>query len=161
MLTFFTTAKPFRGHNGVIQRNALRSWTLLHPNVEVILFGEDEGTVGTAGELGIRHEPYTEKNESGSNRLDYMFLRAQEIARHEVLCYSNCDILLMQDFWRESVSDERRSGFTQPGGTPDGHARGTSLQHSGVAVQSWTCDRLAGDSRVPETMDQGSGADLR
>jgi hypothetical protein len=34
MLTFFTTAKPFRGHSGVIQRNALKSWTLLHPDVE-------------------------------------------------------------------------------------------------------------------------------
>jgi hypothetical protein len=31
MLTFFTTAKPFRGHHGIIQRNALKSWTLLHP----------------------------------------------------------------------------------------------------------------------------------
>jgi hypothetical protein len=98
MLTFFTTGKPFRGHSGIIQRNALKSWTLLHPDVEVILFGEDEGAAEAARELGIRHEPHTEKNESGSNRMDYMFLRAQEIARHEVLCYSNCDILLMQDF---------------------------------------------------------------
>jgi hypothetical protein len=98
MLTFFTTAKPFRGHNSVIQRNALKSWKLLHPDVEVILFGEDEGAAAAVREVGIRHEPYTEKNESGSNRMDYMFLRAQQIARHEVLCYSNCDILLMQDF---------------------------------------------------------------
>jgi hypothetical protein len=98
MLTFFTTAKPFRGHSGIIQRNALKSWTLLHPDVEVILFGEDEGAGEAARELGIHHEPRTEKNESGSNRMDYMFLRAQEIARYEVLCYSNCDILLMQDF---------------------------------------------------------------
>ena len=43
MLTFFTTAKPFRGHNAIIQRNALKSWTLLRPDVEVILFGDDEG----------------------------------------------------------------------------------------------------------------------
>jgi hypothetical protein len=98
MLTFFTTAKPFREHNGIIQRNALKSWTLLHPDVEVILFGDDEGAGEAARELGIRHEPRTEKNESGSNRMDYMFLRAQEIARHDVLCYSNCDIVLMDDF---------------------------------------------------------------
>lgn len=98
MLTFFTTAKPFREHNGIIQRNALKSWTLLHPDVEVILFGDDEGAAEAARELGIRHEPHTEKNESGSNRMDYMFLRAQEIARHDVLCYSNCDIVLMDDF---------------------------------------------------------------
>ena len=43
MLTFFTTGKPFRGHSGIIQRNALRSWLLLDPDVEVILFGDDEG----------------------------------------------------------------------------------------------------------------------
>jgi hypothetical protein len=98
MLTFFTTAKPFLGHSGIIQRNALKSWTMLHPDVEVILFGEDEGSAEAARELGIRHEPHTEKNASGSNRMDYMFLRAQEIARHGVLCYSNCDIVLLQDF---------------------------------------------------------------
>lgn len=98
MLTFFTTAKPFREHNGIIQRNALKSWTLLHPDVEVILFGDDEGAAEAARELGIRHEPHTEKNEAGTNRMDYMFLRAQEMARHDVLCYSNCDIVLMDDF---------------------------------------------------------------
>lgn len=98
MLTFFTTAKAFRGHNGIIQRNALKSWTLLDPDVEVILFGDDEGAADAARELGIRHEPRTEKNESGSNRMDAMFLRAQEVARHDVLCYSNCDIVLMRDF---------------------------------------------------------------
>ena len=64
----------------------------------MILFGDDEGASEAARELGIRHEPHTEKNESGSNRMDYMFLRAQEIARHDILCYSNCDILLLQDF---------------------------------------------------------------
>jgi hypothetical protein len=98
MLTFFTTGKPFVGHSGVIQRNALKSWTLLHPDAEVILFGDDEGAAEVAEELGIRHEPHTEKNAAGSNRVDYMFARAQAIARHNVLCYSNCDIIFMEDF---------------------------------------------------------------
>jgi hypothetical protein len=98
MLTFFTTAKAFVGHSNVIQRNALKSWTLVHPDAEVILFGNDEGAAGVAKELGIHHEPYTEKNEAGSNRMDYMFARAQAIARHDVLCYSNCDILFLHDF---------------------------------------------------------------
>jgi hypothetical protein len=98
MLTLFTTAKPFSGHEGIIQRNALRSWTLLRPDVEVILFGDDGDARETARELGLRHEPRVERNEFGTKRLDTMFLQAQEIARHELLCYINCDILLMRDF---------------------------------------------------------------
>ena len=100
MLTLFTTAKPFRGHNAVSQRNALKSWTLLPANVEVILFGADDGASEVARELGLRHEPHTKKNEFGSNRVDYLFLQAQELARHEVLCYVNCDIILLPDFCR-------------------------------------------------------------
>jgi hypothetical protein len=98
MLTLFTTAKPFQGHSGVIQRNALRSWTLLHPGVEVILFGDDQGAAEIARELGIRHEPRVQRNTQGTKRLDYIFGRAQEMARHDVLCYVNCDIILLKEF---------------------------------------------------------------
>ena len=98
MLTFFTTAKPFRGHHGIIQRNALKSWTQLHPDVEVILFGDDEGATEVSRDLGLRHEPHVERNELGTKRLDFMLCRAQAIARHNLLCYINCDILLRRDF---------------------------------------------------------------
>jgi hypothetical protein len=98
MLTFFTTAKPFRGHSGIIQRNALKSWTLLRPDVEVILFGAEEGAAEIAEELGLRHEPRVERNEFGTKQLDTMFHRALAIARRPLLCYINCDIILMPDF---------------------------------------------------------------
>jgi hypothetical protein len=98
MLTFFTTAKPFVDHINAIQRNALKSWTLVHPDAEVILFRNDEGAAGVARELGFRHKPHTEKNERGTNRADYIFNRAQEIARRSLLCCSNCDILRLPDF---------------------------------------------------------------
>jgi hypothetical protein len=100
MLTIFSTAKPFQGHSAVIQRNALRSWTLLHPDAEVILFGDEEGAAEVCSELGIRHEPQVQRNEMGLKRVDYYFDRAQEIARHDILCYVNCDIVLTQDFVR-------------------------------------------------------------
>jgi hypothetical protein len=98
MITFFTTAKPFNGHSGVIQRNALKSWKLLHPDVEVILFGDEEGATEVCHEFGLRHEPHVERHESGLKYLNYTFERAQEIARHPYLCYSNCDIVLLDDF---------------------------------------------------------------
>src|ERR1700676_154240 len=98
MLTIFATGKAFRGHSAIIQRNAIESWKRLHADVEVILFGDEEGAGEIARELDLRHEPRVERNEFGSKRLDWMFLRAQEIARHEILCYSNCDIMLAPDF---------------------------------------------------------------
>jgi hypothetical protein len=32
--------------------------------------------------------------------INYIFERAQGIARHDYLCYSNCDIVFTSDFWR-------------------------------------------------------------
>jgi hypothetical protein len=100
MITFFTTAKAFTGHSGIIQRNALKSWTLLHPDIEVIVFGDEEGVEQTCAELGLRQEKRVERHESGMKFLDYMFEVAQKIGRHDYLCYSNCDIVLTDDFWR-------------------------------------------------------------
>jgi hypothetical protein len=116
MLTLFTTAKPFVGHSAIIQRNALKSWTLLHPNVEVILFGDDAGAAETARELRLRHEPYVARSEAGSKRLDYMFSTARAIARNDILCYVNCDIILMDDFLRALKRiREKRTTFLMVG----------------------------------------------
>jgi hypothetical protein len=98
MITFFTTGKPFTGHTGIIQRNALRSWTLAAPDAEVILFGDEEGAAETARELGIRHVPEVQRVEEGSKILRSFFDAAQRMARHEVVCYANCDIVLGEDF---------------------------------------------------------------
>ena len=100
MLTLFATGKPFRDHSGTIQHNALRSWTLLHPEIEVILFGDDPGAAEISRDFGLRHEPFVERNEFGTKRLDFMFARAQKIARHPLLCYINCDIILFPEFCR-------------------------------------------------------------
>src|ERR1700687_4287861 len=100
MLTFFTTAKPFKGHDGIIQRNALKSWKRLHPDVEVILFGDEEGAAEVCAEFGLRHEPHVERHNGRTPYAHFMFARAQQIARHDYLCYSNCDIILMSDFWK-------------------------------------------------------------
>jgi hypothetical protein len=100
MLTIFTTAKPFKGHVAVIQRNALKSWTLLHPDVEIILFGDDQGSAEAAKDLGIRHEPDVGRNEFGTILVSSMFQKAQAVARYDVLCYVNSDIILLDDFPR-------------------------------------------------------------
>ena len=108
MITFFSTAKPFTGHNGVIQRNALKSWTLLNPDIEVILFGDEEGVSEVCAAIGARHEQRVERHESGLKYVPYLFRQAQVIARHDYLCYVNCDIVLLKDFYKtfQSVRTE-------------------------------------------------------
>src|SRR5467141_3820646 len=98
MLTLFAIPKAFTGHIGIIQRNAIRSWTLLRPQCEIILFGDDEGTADVAEEFGIRHIPQVERNEFGTPLVNDMFEKAQNLGSHELCCFVNSDIILMNDF---------------------------------------------------------------
>src|SRR5579883_626627 len=98
MVTIFAIPKPFVGHIGIIQRNALNSWVRLLPACEVIIFGDEPGSAEVARDLGIRHEPELRRNEFGTPLLNSVFARAQQIAKHDLLCYVNSDILLLPCF---------------------------------------------------------------
>ena len=97
MLTIFTIPKPFVGHIGVIQRNAVLSWLNLVPECEIILFGDEPGIQEIAEEFGIRQVPDIRKNEYGTPFLDDVYHRAQKIAHHDILCYCNADIIFFND----------------------------------------------------------------
>lgn len=98
MLSFFTIPKPFTGHTGIIQRNAIQSWISLNLNSEVILLGDDHGVADIAAELGIKHIPDIDKNEYGTPLLSSAFDLVQEKANYNTLCYINTDIILLDDF---------------------------------------------------------------
>lgn len=98
MLTFFAIPKPFRGHFGLIQTNAIRSWTHLKPRPEIILLGDDEGTAEIAAELGLRHFPEIRRNEYGTPLVNHMFECAENLSSSDLICYVNADIILMSDF---------------------------------------------------------------
>ena len=102
MITIFAMPKPFHGHIEIIQRNAIQSWMRLHPGVEVVLFGEEQGTAEVCREFGLRHEPRVGRSEFGAPLLNTVFENAQQVAKHNLLAYVNCDILLFQDF-REAL----------------------------------------------------------
>lgn len=84
----------------MIQRNALRSWQQTHPDAEILLFGDDAGAAEVCQELRIRHVPNVRKNRFGTKYLASIYDQAQELARHDLLCHVNCDILLLDDFPR-------------------------------------------------------------
>jgi hypothetical protein len=98
LITFFSAPKPFTNpHIAMIQRNAIKSWTLL-PDVEVILLGEEKGLAEAARELGVKHVLNVARNESGTPLISSMFQLARENAHSELLCIINADMILMPDF---------------------------------------------------------------
>src|SRR5687768_4247379 len=98
LITLFSAPKPFTNpHIAMIQRNAIKSWTLL-PDVEVILLGEEEGLAQAAKELGVRHLPKVARNESGTPLISSMFQLARENSTSDLLCIINADMILMTDF---------------------------------------------------------------
>lgn len=98
MLTIFSIPKPFQGHIGVIQRNAIQSWTRLHPDCEIILCGDDDGVREAAGKFRTRHIPDVARNEFGTPLLNSAFEKVEREASHLLLCYVNADIILRKDF---------------------------------------------------------------
>src|ERR1043166_2524075 len=98
LITLFSAPKPFiNPHIAMIQRNAIKSWTLL-PEVEVILLGGETGLAEAATELGVKHIANVARNESGTPLISSMLQLARENSQSDLLCIINADILLMPDF---------------------------------------------------------------
>lgn len=98
LITLFSAPKPFTDpHVAMIQRNAIKSWTLL-PDVEVILLGKETGLAEAAKELDVKHIPHVECNDSGVPLISSMFQLARENSNSELLCIVNADMILMPDF---------------------------------------------------------------
>jgi hypothetical protein len=97
-ITLFSAPKPFSdAHIAMIQRNAIKSWSLL-PDVEIILLGGETGLAKSALELGVKHLSNVERSDSGAPLISSMFQRARENGRSELLCIINSDMVLMSDF---------------------------------------------------------------
>lgn len=97
MITFFTVPKPFTGHTGVIQRNAVRSWTASVPGSQVLLCGREPGTAESADALGVEHVPEILCSRLGAPLIDNVFRQAHGRARHDTLCFVNADIVFRGD----------------------------------------------------------------
>src|SRR5512138_87639 len=108
-ITLFSAPKPFTNpHIATIQRNAIRSWTLL-PDVDVILLGEETGLAEAARDLNVKHLPHVARNPSGTPLISSMFQLARENSTSDLLCIINADMVLMDDFVKAAV--ESRSSL--------------------------------------------------
>jgi hypothetical protein len=109
MLTVFSIPKPFLGHIGVIQRNALGSWMRLGEGVQVILYGSDEGVAKAAREAGAEHVPHIERTEYGTPLVNSAFSTTARISQNPLLCYVNSDIMLTDELTRAATSIHKRN----------------------------------------------------
>jgi hypothetical protein len=97
MMCIFGCPKPFVGHIGVIQRNAIGSWSRLTPRCQIVLLGGEQGTDRVAEEFGAAHIPCVGKNASGTPTIGSLFAEAQSVSKFPWMCYCNCDIILLND----------------------------------------------------------------
>jgi len=93
MFTIFSIPKPFNGHIGIIQKNAIKSWQKIHKDIEIILYGDEEGLADLASELNFTCVNKVEKNKFGTPLLDSIFSHVKRNARYSTIVYANTDII--------------------------------------------------------------------
>lgn len=98
MLTIFTLPKPFEGDTGRIQRNAVYSWKHLAPDCQVILCGDTPELDEVAKRLQVDCATGIACTEFGTPLVNSAFRRAAQLARHDVICYANSDLIFFPEF---------------------------------------------------------------
>jgi hypothetical protein len=107
-LTIFTAPKPFTNpHINTIQRNAVRSWSEMDSQVDVLLVGAEPGIAEAAADLGVRHLPEVATNELGTPLVNSIFELARRSSDSPILAYVNADILLLPNFLEVALELKR------------------------------------------------------
>jgi len=154
-LTIFAMPKAFRGHIGVIQRNAIASWTRINPHPHVLLLGNDDGTAEIARELGVQHVPDIERNRWGTPLVSDIFAQAQKLSNTPHLCYVNSDIMLFDDFMAALLRVAAWSNrFLMVGRRTDTDiTEPMNFQQSGWAAQVRDLARRTGHLQIARNID--------
>jgi len=97
-ITIFTAPKPFTNpHINLIQRNAIRSWQALGPDIEVLLMGDEEGMAEAAKELGVRHVADVKRSQTsekpGPPFINAMYDAARQVSNSPMLLCANADVI--------------------------------------------------------------------
>jgi len=115
MITIFSTLKPFEGHIGIIQRNAIHSWKKLNGDPEIILLGNESGVAEICQELNLKHIPDVKCNEYNTPYCKDTFQKAQESAKYDIVSYINGDIILTNSFIEAAIKLETYEHFLMIG----------------------------------------------
>src|SRR5438874_11807461 len=94
LLTIFSAPKAFKGHVGIIQENAIRSWLSLSPKPKVILFCNEAGTSETLRGLNVELVSDIETDSFGTPLVSDMFKQADTLAPSEAPAFLSAAIIL-------------------------------------------------------------------
>ena len=108
MITIFAVPRSFRGHFGLIQRNAIGSWLQMRPQPQILLMGNEDGTAEACAEFGVTHVPDIECNEYGTPIVSSMIRRAEECSHYELLLLVAMDLILFNDTVEAAVIVSKR-----------------------------------------------------
>jgi hypothetical protein len=97
VLTVFSVPKPFTGPIADLQARAVASWKEVHPDVQVVLVGDEAGVAEAAVRAGVEHLPAVSRGPGGTPRVDDAFGRVDKVARHRLRCFANADIVFGRD----------------------------------------------------------------
>lgn len=95
MITLVAIPKPFIGHIGTIQRNALESWRFAFPEAQILLLGAEEGVAEAAIAVDAEHLPALTMSKLGTPLLSDAFARSTTAARHGIVAFVNADVILL------------------------------------------------------------------
>jgi len=112
MITIFFSPKPFSDSEiSVAQRNAIASWKALGNDIEIILFGNEDGTKEVVKEFSIKHVSDVPCSQEGLPKVNEMFSLAESMSPYNLLMYINSDIILLSDFVEtvKCIADEMKN----------------------------------------------------
>jgi len=102
VITIFTIPYKFEGIHKTRQENAIQCWQRIVKDVEIILFCDDPGVDKAAKQFGCVYVPDIGRNRWGTPLVNEAFMKAQQIAKHDVLAWLNADIIV-NEAWAKAV----------------------------------------------------------
>lgn len=106
-LIFAAIPKPFKGHIGTIQRNAIRSWARLPIDKQIVLLAESSAQE-IADEVGATVIPDCPVDEYGTPLFGPAIEQVAKLDA-DLVCYLNADIITMPEL--AATLDEARARF--------------------------------------------------
>lgn len=112
LISIFSTCKPFKGLDNIMQRNAISSWCNL--DVPIILIGDDEGTGKTCHEFSLLHIDNVRSTAKGTPLISDIFLKGINNSNTPYIIYINSDIIITPKTWEKIIEAIELSDKNEP-----------------------------------------------